>query len=184
MKRHEFMHIPSSPEMAWYENFPSLQTTVYPVHEGIEHIMVFGPMLTESHPAYRAIRHGLDDRTPDVANTSPRFSSLDFHFVRFPWRDAKVGCVIVILPKDAAVHVGFPEKPDPPPGDASGVVDYLKTLVRCFIEGSVEDDNETAERYSIREITQRMVFGATATWSRVFPENEYNRIYHPERYKS
>ena len=39
------------------------------------------------------------------------------------------------------------------------------------------------ERYSIREIVQRTVFGALATWSYTFPENEYNRIYHPERYK-
>ena len=134
---HKFMYIPSSPEMAWYESFPSLQPTIYPVHEGIEHIMVFGPVLTENHPAYKAIRQALDDRTPDVAGTSPRFSSLSFHFVRFPWQGAKVGCVIVDLPTDAAVHVGFPDKPAPRPSDIPGVVDYLKTLVRCFIEKSV-----------------------------------------------
>lgn len=179
----KFLHIPSNPEMAWYERLPSLQPTIYPVHEGIEHIFVFGPVLTENHPAYRAVRHGLDDRTPDVASTSPRISSLNIHFVRFPWRDAKVRCVIVDLPKDAAIHIGFPEKPDPPPSDASGVVDYLKTLVRCFIEESIEDDNEMAERYTIREITQRIAFGARATWSYTFPENEYNKIFHPERYK-
>lgn len=183
MKRQEFMYIPSNPEMAWYESFPSLQPTIYPVHEGIEHVFVFGPMLTEGHPGYRAVRHGLDDRTPDVASTSPRFSSLAMHFVRFPWRGAKARCVIVDLKADSAVHVGFPENPAPRPSDASGVVDYLKTLVNCFIEGSVEDDDEMAERYSIREIMQRIAFGVRATWSYTFPENEYNRIYHPERYK-
>lgn len=183
MNCYKFTPIPSNPEMAWYENISSLQPTIYPVHEGIEDIFVFGPVLTESYPAYRVIRHGLDDRTPDVASTSPRVSSLNIHFVRFPWQGDKVSCVIVDLPTDAAIHVGLPENPAPRPSDAPEIVDYLKTLVRCFIEGSVEDDSEMADRYSIREITQRMVFGARATWSYTFPENEYNKIFHPERYK-
>ena len=184
MKCHEFTLIPPNPEMVWYETFPSLQPTIYPVHEGIEHIFVFGPVLTEAYPAYRAIRHGLDDRIPDVASTSPKFSSLNIHFVRFPWQGDEVRCTIVDLPTDAAIHVGFPKNPAPRPSDAPEIVNYLKTLVRCFSEGSVEDDSEMAERYSIREITQRIAFGARATWSYTFPENEYNKIFHPERYKA